>query len=60
MAELTGSSGSLAERFKRWLLEGQVERRKGPHEEQDEEDHARKQPWWRVTCLTGVNYFRTT
>ena len=59
MAELTGSSGSLAERLKRWLLEGQVERRKGPHEEQDEEDHARKQPWWRVTCLTGVDYFST-
>jgi hypothetical protein len=59
VAELTGSSGSLGERFKRWLLEGQVQRRKGPHEEQDEEDHARKQPWWRVTCLTGVDYFST-
>ena len=59
MAELTGSSGSLPERFKRWLLEGQVERRKGPHEEQDEEDHTRKQPWWSVTCLTGVDYFST-
>jgi hypothetical protein len=60
VAELTGSSGSLAERFKRWLLEGQVERRKGPHEAQDdEEDQAHKQPWWRVTCLTGVDYFST-
>ena len=59
MAELAGSSGSLPERFKRWLLEGQVERRKGPHEEQDEEDHTRKQPWWSVTCLTGVDYFST-
>ena len=54
-----GSSGSLAGRFKRWLLEGQIERRKGPHEEQEKEDHARPQPWWRVACLTGVDYFST-
>jgi hypothetical protein len=60
VAESMGSSGSLTGRFKRWLLEGQVERRKGPHEgQEEEEDHARPQPWWMVTCLTGVDYFST-
>jgi len=52
------SPENLTGRFKRWLLEGQVERRKGPHE-QKEEDQVRQQPWWRVTCLTGVDYFST-
>src|ERR687884_363369 len=47
---------SLADRFTRWLLEAQVERRKSPHEEQDE---VRQHPWWKVTCLTGVDYFST-
>ncbi len=59
MAELTGSPGSLTERFKRWLLEDQIQRKTGPHEEQEEEDHVHKQPWWRMTCLTGVDYFST-
>src|SRR5919199_1817177 len=47
---------SLADRFTRWLLEARVERRKGPHEQQDE---VRQHPWWKVTCLTGVDYFST-
>src|SRR4051812_49497872 len=50
-----GSPESLARRFKRWLLEAQVERRKGPHDE----DQMRQHPWWQVTCLTGVDYFST-
>src|SRR3954451_23260774 len=57
MAELMGSPESLAKRFKRWLLEAQVERKKSSHEQ--DEDHVRQQPWWRVTCLTGVDYFST-
>src|SRR4051794_6553728 len=59
MAEQIGSPGSVAERFKRWLLQGQVERKRGPHEEQDEGDQVRQQPWWSVACLTGVDYFST-
>jgi hypothetical protein len=55
VAELMGSPESLARRFKRWLLEAQVERRKGPHDE----DQMRQHPWWQVTCLTGVDYFST-
>src|ERR687885_2408205 len=47
---------SLADRFARWLLEARVERRKSPHEQQDE---VRQHPWWKVTCLTGVDYFST-
>src|SRR5918911_1807 len=47
---------SLADRFTRWLLEARVERRKGPHEQQDE---VREHPWWKVVCLTGVDYFST-
>jgi hypothetical protein len=57
MAKQIGSPESLARRFKRWLLEAQVERKKSSHEQ--EEDHVRQQPWWRVTCLTGVDYFST-
>jgi hypothetical protein len=38
------------------LLEARVERRKGPHEE---ESQVRQHPWWKVTCLTGVDYFST-
>src|SRR5919199_5511099 len=47
---------SLADRFTRWLLEARVERRKSPHEQQDD---VHQHPWWKVTCLTGVDYFST-
>src|SRR5215203_5688878 len=47
---------SLADRFKGWLLEAQVERRRGPHEQEDKDS---QHPWWQVTCLTGVDYFST-
>jgi hypothetical protein len=47
---------NLGDRFTRWLLEARVERRKGSHEEQDE---VRQHPWWKVMCLTGVDYFST-
>lgn len=35
-------------RFTRWLLR-----------EQTEKGHHPKHPWWRVMCLTGVDYFST-
>src|SRR5215212_10198846 len=48
---------SLADRFKGWLLEARVERRRGPHEQEEDKDS--RHPWWQVTCLTGVDYFST-
>lgn len=46
--------------FKRWLLDGMPEtsgKRQGPHGKPDG-DHT-PQAWWKVMCLTGVDYFST-
>jgi hypothetical protein len=40
----------------RWLLEREVEDVGGP---KSEKGHGEQQPWWRVVCLTGVDYFST-
>ncbi|MDQ3684324.1 MAG: amino acid transporter, partial [Acidobacteriota bacterium] len=42
-------------RFKRWLLKG-IKEREGPHES---EGQHHQQSWWKVMCLTGVDYFST-
>ncbi len=42
-------------RFRRWLLKGAQEP-EGPHEK--EGTHP-KHSWWKVMCLTGVDYFST-
>jgi len=41
----------------RWLLKGQYKEPHGPYEAEipDHESH----PWWKVMCLTGVDYFST-
>src|SRR5919199_4304584 len=42
-------------RFKLWLFKG-VKETEGPHEE---EGQHHQHPWWKVMCLTGVDYFST-
>jgi hypothetical protein len=42
-------------RFRKWLFQG-VQEMEGPHEK---EGQHHKQPWWKVMCLTGVDYFST-
>jgi len=42
-------------RFRQWIFQG-VEEIEGPHEQ---EGKHHKHPWWKVMCLTGVDYFST-
>src|ERR1041385_9479672 len=43
--------------FKRWLLAGYIKEVEGPFE--SEKEHHRHHAWWKVMCLTGVDYFST-
>src|SRR5215217_6321103 len=56
VAEPAVSSTHAAERFKRWLLSERIEQVEGPEAGERKE---RQQPWWKVVCLTGVDYFST-
>ncbi|RYG16652.1 amino acid transporter, partial [bacterium] len=42
--------------LKRWLLEGHLKEPEGPHEAQGKHHQS---PWFKVMCLTGVDYFST-
>jgi hypothetical protein len=50
------ASDRFASRFKRWLLKVRIEQIEGPGIRETKE---RQQPWWKVVCLTGVDYFST-
>ncbi|MFD1212685.1 amino acid transporter [Arthrobacter sp. GCM10027362] len=41
--------------FGHWLMQHRVQ----PVGPETTEDHATQQPWWKVMCLTGVDYFST-
>ncbi len=56
MAAPTVTPEGFASRFKRWLLAARIEQVEGPESAESEE---RQQPWWKVLCLTGVDYFST-
>src|ERR687884_939329 len=51
MASVTRSK----RRFKLWLLKD-INEAEGPHEQ---EGQHHQHPWWKVMCLTGVDYFST-
>ena len=42
----------------RWLLEGQPQQMNAPYEYEETAQH-HPHPWWKVMCLTGVDYFST-
>jgi hypothetical protein len=61
VAPSTRQAGAVRGRpVSRWLLQGlseQARRHHGPHAQPTPEH--RRYPWWKVMCLTGVDYFST-
>jgi hypothetical protein len=55
MSEVTLLPTRTRRRLKLWLLEGYRKKIEGPHVGETGHTH----PWWKVMCLTGVDYFST-
>ncbi|MEU1665357.1 amino acid transporter [Streptomyces sparsogenes] len=56
----TDAGGRMRRRLRAWMLEGLADMAKqqpGPHAQLPPEHPGR--PWWKVMCLTGVDYFST-
>ncbi|PBC39698.1 amino acid transporter [Rhodococcus sp. ACS1] len=54
------SASSVKRQARAWLLEDITEEpagHQGPHRTASKQEH--KHPWWKVMCLTGVDYFST-
>ena len=51
-----GPATRSGRRLTRWLLKGHNQRPRGPYEKAL---HGETHPWWKVMCLTGVDYFST-
>ena len=48
----------MTSKFKKWFFEGYVSNVEGFFEEEHEPGH-KPHAWWKVMCLTGVDYFST-
>ncbi|BFU46241.1 amino acid transporter [Krasilnikovia sp. MM14-A1004] len=58
MAVAEKAAGAGAPRLRTWLMSGLADRsqqHQGPHGQPGEQPHT----WWKVMCLTGVDYFST-
>jgi hypothetical protein len=56
LAELDSAAARRVSPLKRWLLQGHVQEPEAPY---DSEGQHHTHPWWKVMCLTGVDYFST-
>src|SRR3712207_7774 len=58
MADNANGGAPSGNRFRRWLLKGQPTEPTGFYEKEEVAQH-HPHPWYKVMCLTGVDYFST-